>query len=136
MKWKLALWLPVGLWFVPAIRAVRFGKWAWDGYADTGSINTWNDWHFATNLGLAYLVGGASSTLLCCLLLRRRTAVLWTLWGISTACLIRLICVAPEEPIVLFPAISPLRFVLVFVTLGITAVASFLDSRPRILTNA
>ena len=136
MKWKLALWLPVGLWFVPAIRAVRFGKWAWDGYADTGSINAWNDWHFATSLGLAYLLSGASSILICWLLLRAQNVVRWTLWGISILCLSHLIWLAPEEPIVLFPTLSPLRFGLQFGILGTVGVASYLDGRSKTQTTS
>lgn len=128
MKAKLTTWLCLGLWAVPVIRWARFEKWAADYHTDTGSINSANDLNYASAVGFCYLVGIGSSLVLCWLVNQRGSAVNWTLWAMCLACLSFVICMRPEEPIVLFPSFSPLRWGIWFVALGAVGLASRFDS--------
>lgn len=132
MKVKLALLVSIGLWVLPTVRMLRFGKWAWDYHSGSGSINSQNDLDYAARLGLAYLVGIFSMLLLCWLLSRRQTAVLWSLWSISCLCVAHATWIAPEVPIVLFPFFAPLRFGLTMGAVGVIGMASLFDSHKTI----
>jgi hypothetical protein len=124
----LLIALLVAAWVIPTVRLTRFLPGAWRTYQDEQSLNAWNDFAYGVWLAGAYAVCLAVPPLI--LLLRRMPAYLGLL--LLAGCLLvagDVIWRHPEEVIVLFPAMHPLRPV------GWTALAAFvvglLGSRQR-----
>ena len=111
MKPQTRIWLVALLvagWAVPAMRVSHFWTGAWRTYHEEQSLNAWNDVAYGTWLAGAYLVCLALPVVM--LLFRRMSAYLGV--ALVAACLLVAADVIrrhPEEVVVLFPSMHPLR---------------------------
>ena len=103
----LACCFVLSVWLVPFVRCFRFLKWAEEYYADTQSINAFNDFHYALSLAIAYFLCVLVSFGLLFLAIRMKRYWLLLILVLPLWSTIQVIIVAPEEPIHLFPAMSP-----------------------------
>jgi hypothetical protein len=98
----------VAAWFVPAVRLERFCSAAWWACQEDQTLNAWNDVKYGNWLVAAYAV---------CLVVPSLLLFFWRIKTylallLLTACLFiaaDVILRQPEEVVVLFPSMGPLR---------------------------
>jgi hypothetical protein len=136
--YSILLIIVVGLWTMPLGRAMQHAGWSWQYYRETQSINASNDLTYGITLLISYEVGLLISVGLAYQLVRTRQLLLLILLTLALAEAISINRFKPEEPIMLFPVIHPLRPAACYIALGIAGFALFRlgHKLPRDLKNA
>lgn len=126
----------VVVWWLPLVRAMQFFKDASQVYAETSSINAWNDFNYSRNLLISYtfslLISAVTGWVFC----KTRIWLLLLPLGISFLIAFALILLKPENVIVLIPPLTqgflPAFFSTIVAAIGaaIVSFARYIKTRP------
>lgn len=124
-SYLILLIIVIGLWTMPLARAMQYVGWSWQYYRETQSINASNDLTYGTALLISYEVALLISVGLAYQLVRTRQLLLLIPLMLALIEAVSINRIKPEEPIVLFPVIHPLRPAACYIALGIAGFALF-----------
>jgi len=124
-SYPILLILVIGLWTMPLARAMQHVGWSWQYHQETQSINASNDLTYGIALLISYEVALLVSVGLAYQFVRTRQLLLLIPLTLALAESVSINYIKPEEPIVLFPVIHPLRPAACYIALGIAGFALF-----------
>ena len=137
-SYSILLLIVVGFWTMPLARAMQHVGGSWQYHHETQSIDASNDLIYGITLLVSYEVALLVSVGLAYQLVRTRQLLLLIPLTLALAEAASINRIKPEEPIVLFPVIRPLRPAACYIALGIAgfALVGFGSKMPSALRDA
>ena len=113
--------LTILLWILPMMRCGKFYDYTSGQYRETNSINAFNDYAYARELMIMYIVGFSASIYLVWLHGRTKNKRLFVLISVAAAGTATIISLEPEHVIILFtlfPWFLYIAFYLILAAIG------------------